>query len=119
MALMIRFERVHMRTALPPKPSESSAWRRRCTPWRSVQDGHAEGGIGTERTAAQGGLRELVRLAEVLAGVRVVDAVMEARRSERVPGIDAERAAEGRARLQHFRSEERRVGKECRSRWSP
>src|SRR5713101_5472404 len=85
------------------KPSESSASRCRCTLWRSVQDGHAEGGIGTERTAAQGGLGELVRLAEVLAGVRVVDAVVEARRAEGVPGIDAERAAEGRARLQHFR----------------
>ena len=41
------------------------------------------------------------------------------REEGREEGRDAERIAVARRMLKSHRSEERRVGKECRSRWSP
>ena len=38
---------------------------------------------------------------------------------EKQYGIDEKRLAEYAAQIKEIRSEERRVGKECRSRWSP
>ena len=54
-------------------------------------------------------------IGDAVATVRDVVVVPQTRTSARAVGFVVEVAAKRRV----FRSEERRVGKECRSRWSP
>src|SRR2546426_12722027 len=60
------------------------------------------------------------------AHVRISDRQREIRRDSGIDGVaavaedvEADRGGEGQGRADRVRSEERRVGKECRSRWSP
>ena len=62
-----------------------------------VQDGVTIGGIGAEGAAAGGGLRVLVGLAEIPDGIGEVDSKVVTGFAERIPGIDAIRAAVDRA----------------------
>lgn len=71
--------------------------------WALFQDGVAVGGIRAEGAAAQRSLLVLVRLAEVLEGIREIDAEVEARFAQRIPGIDAIWTAIGRAVCENFR----------------
>src|SRR5256885_16503484 len=52
-------------------------------------------------------------------GAGAADAVLAANMRAGLPAIIADRVGQRAARLDADRSEERRVGKECRSRWSP
>ena len=71
------------------------------------------------RSLFEGGWWELGILAERVRGVRVDPDMPKARRFVGGVSIERNRGPRKIQRTPDARSEERRVGKECRSRWSP
>src|SRR2546426_9857821 len=115
----------HLPQRTPVSSPSRARWKKRCSVMTgsvtSEQAHEHGGGVAAEgvgeahtRVAHLTRARLAAELGDDLRDLR------RARRTDRVPfGLEAARRVDGDGAAEARRSEERRVGKECRSRWSP